>query len=333
MKTVAVNIENLCAKCHSACRHCLLNSQHKITGVDYHRGEAFAKKFYSWLKENKPDLGGMYYVGYSMDFPELPQYADYFVEQTGMHHLMFDGMGFCSDAAMKVLLERLQAAGISQLHFTFYGTENDHDRFAGRTGDFDNMMRTASIAKTLGMSASAGIMVTEENAEQIDGLYRNLFDKGISPLSLLLPHGKGRGYRLSEHRLTKETLKQLPEYIQDKFPDSRYKTEADWLTIGTFPSPKERHLTLSLTPENVDRLENMQPADIISELEAMDEVFYKRIPDVYTLAAQYGRKDNTQLFRFRDLYLQWMKRYLEENPIRPDMTDERYSFSTRIFEE
>ena len=77
----------------------------------------------------------------------------------------------------------------------------------------------------------------------------------------------------------------------------------------------------------------MHPANIIAELEAMDDWFYSNLPDVETLARMYGDTKNMQLFRFRDLYIQWQRRYLMEHPIEPDMTDERYSFSTYIFQE
>ena len=146
MKTVSINIENLCVPCQCSCRHCLLSSCRRATGVDYHRGEAFARKFYDWLKTNRTDLYGMYYVGYCMDFPELTQYASFFREQTGMRHLMFDGMSIRDATETKVLLLSLKESGILRLHFTFYGLLDYHDRFAGRKGDFAYIMKTVSKA-------------------------------------------------------------------------------------------------------------------------------------------------------------------------------------------
>ena len=332
MKTVSVNIQNLCAPCHAACRHCLLDSRHKATGVDYSRGEAFARKFYNWLNENRPELHGMYYVGYCMDFPEAEQFAACFLEQTGMTHFMFDGIAIRKEAETQAFLLSLRTAGIRRLHFTFYGLPTYHDRFAGRKGDFAYIMQTAEIARTIGMSASAGIMVTMENLDQMEALISVLTDVGITDITSILPHGKGRGYGLSDVRLTEAGYRQLPNSIREKLPRDRYRTEGEWLAQGSFPKHTVRHLTLSLALENIDRLEQMHPADIISELEAMDDIFYSKLPDIATLARLYGKPENTQLFRFRDLYLQWQKRYMEEHPIFPDMTDERYSFSTRMFE-
>ena len=331
MNTVAINIQNLCAPCHCTCRHCLLDARRKVFGVSYQRGENFARKFYDWLKENRPDLGGMYYVGYCMDFPEVSQFASYFREQTKLRHFMFDGMAVRTEEETRQFLNSLLESGIQRLHFTFYGLPMYHDRFAGRKGDYDYMMRTARIAGDIGMSVSAGIMVTMENWDQLDALHSKLKSAGFSDITPLLPHAKGRGYGLSHLRLTAECYDRLPEGIRGKLSRDRYRTEGEWLAMGDFPQQSMRHLTLSLTPENIEQVEQMEPAEIIGELEEMDDTFYNMLPDIYTLAAQYGKPENTQLFRFRDLYLQWQKRYLAEYPMFPDMTDERYSFSTRLF--
>ena len=248
-----------------------------------------------------------------------------------MRHFMFDGMAIRDEAETKMLLCSLWEAGIERLHYTFYGLQTYHDRFAGRKGDFAYMMDTARLAQEIGMTVSAGIMVTMENLEQLEALLSGLNSAGIGDITPILPHGKGRGYVLSDLRLTEDGYRRLPDILRDKLPRNRYRTEGEWMAEGNYPRPAFRHLTLSLAPENIDRLEHMPPWEIIAELEAMDDSFYDRLPDTDSLARQYGRAENTQLFRFRDLYLQWQKRYLAEHPTTPDMTDERYSFSTRVF--
>lgn len=331
MKTVSVNIENLCAACHCSCRHCLLNSRHKATGVEYARGEAFARSFYAWMKEHCPEKMGMYYVGYCMDFPEITRYISYFREQTGMDHLMFDGVGIRNREETTQFLREIRQAGIGEIHLTFYGTEAYHDRFAGRKGDFAYMMQVTELAHHFGLKVSAGIMLTRENKGQMDALFAVLADAGILDPYVLLPHAKGRGEKLSHLRLTDADWEELPEHIRAMLPRDRYKTEAQWLEEGKFPEAGARHLTLSLTPDNIERLESMDPGEIIRELEAMDDAFYAKLPDMQTLAQQYGQRENRQLFRYRDWGLQLQKRYMKEHPIYPDMTDERYSFSTRIY--
>lgn len=334
MKTVAVNIENLCAACHCGCRHCLLSSQHRATGVDNKRGIAFAKRFYSWLKKNRPELGGTYYVGYCMDFPELTEYIAWQKAHSGMEHLLFDGMKLRSHAEAVSLLREVFAAGTREIVLTFYGTGEYHDRFAGRRGDFDYLLMLAGLAAEQGLRVSAGIMLTQENMDQMDTLLDTLEKLPLRSCYLILPHAKGRGESLSSLRLTDEDLLLLSPRVQEKLSRSKYKTEAQWLEQSQFPKADSRHLTLSLTPENIDRLESMNPADVIAELEAMDDAYYAALPPVEELAALCGRPDNRQLFRFRDLYLQWQKRYWQTRPMTiTDMNDERYSFSVHAFRE
>ena len=133
-------------------------------------------------------------------------------------------------------------------------------------------------------------------------------------------------------RLTKQTYDQLPGIVKDNFMRVPHRTEAEWISLGQFPEAEGRSLTLALMPDNIDRLEAMEPADIIRELEAIDDAYYAAIPSVSELVDTYGRKDNQQLFRYRDLVLQWQKRYLLEHPISvPDMNDETHSFSIRTY--
>ena len=334
MKTVSVNIENLCVPCRCGCRHCLLSSQHRATGVDYGRGEKFARGFYDWVKKNRPELGGMYYVGYCMDFPELPAYIAYQKEQTGMEHLLFDGLSMRTEPEARELLREIYTVGAREIDLTFYGTPEYHDAFAGRRGDFAYLTMLARLALEMDIRVSAGVMLTRENMDQMETLFDILDNMPLHRCSLILPHAKGRGEGLSHLRLRAEDFGSLSPRVQSHFNRSAYRTETEWLSLDCFPQAHSRHLTLSLTPENIDRLECMDPAAIISELEGLDDAYYAALPSVAELARLCGQPENTQLFRFRDLYLQWQKRWWRTHPMNVlDMNDERHSFSVRVFSE
>ena len=70
MKTISFGIANYCVPCNSHCRHCLLKSCGKATGVDQEAGMAFADRVLKELKEQKPEVSGFYYIGYCMDTPK-----------------------------------------------------------------------------------------------------------------------------------------------------------------------------------------------------------------------------------------------------------------------
>ena len=90
-------------------------------------------------------------------------------------------------------------------------------------------------------------------------------------------------------------------------------------------------MTLVLTPENFEKYSRMSAAEILKELEEMDDRYLNEMPSVRELARMYGNPENQQLFRIRDLALIWQQRYISENGNRIyDMHDETHSFSVHL---
>ena len=148
MKTTSINILNLCVPCYNHCRYCLLSWNGKCLGIEYTRSVEYARNFYNWLKIAHPEIKFVYYFGYSMEHPDLPE-AIKFMQETnspGGEFLQFDGMKMRTRAQLHELLENIRTLGIKLINFTFYGTQQYHDRFAGRKGDFELMMNSLEIA-------------------------------------------------------------------------------------------------------------------------------------------------------------------------------------------
>lgn len=335
MKTLSFSIENLCVPCGCVCRHCLLSAGGKGSGVTYERGEAFAEKFHAWAAKCRPELGVSFYVGYCNDFPQLPQYIRALHKfSPQLRLLQFNGLAIRSEAETESLLETVKDGGMAGFDLTFYGVGAYHDRFAGRKGDYAFLQLLLKKANEIGLDAAVSIAVTQENLNQLPQLLEMLSHYKIARIFAYLPHAKGRGERLSQLRLTAADFDGLAPDVQALFGSVPKRTEAEWIRRGIYPDAQGRHLTLALTGENIDRLESMDPAAVISELEAMDDAYYAAIPTPAELAKQYGNADNQQIFRYRDLMLQWQKRFLKEHPIDiPDMNDERHSFSVRLYDE
>ena len=86
-----------------------------------------------------------------------------------------------------------------------------------------------------------------------------------------------------------------------------------------------------LTPDNIDHFESMSALDILNELEATDDNFLNKMPSVPELAKRFGRPDNQQLYRFRDLLLRWRQEYIKEcGSDLYDMHDEAHHFSIHM---
>lgn len=331
MKTVSLGIENLCVPCHAHCRYCLLSSCGQSTGVDYERGKRFAARLYREILEQRPDLRFFHYIGYCMDCEQLMDYITFSRETNSpsADFLQLNGLKLRDEANTDSFVSELVDAGIKLIDLTFYGLRDYHDRFAGRPGDFDFLVRILQSAHKHSLPTHISIPVTKENAGMMEELITLLESLCCGEIGLFLPHGKGRGRSLKSLRLTAEDLAGLSERVVSKL--SACRTEGEWLKIGGGDEPTKRTLTLSLTPEEIERLEAMSLEEILSYLEGLDDRYYAALPSCEELAVLYGDPDGTRLYRrFRDLYLEWQQRYLAEHNLNIwDMNDETHHFSVR----
>lgn len=332
MKTVSVNVMNLCIPCENRCRYCLLSYDGKVNGVDYKRSEAYAKRFYEWLQINRPDLSFLFGFGYSMEHPDLLE-AIAFCQSIGSatgKFLQFDGMRFRTDEELEVLLQQLKMHGIKLIDLTFYGTESYHDRFAARAGDYQLMMRTLAKANDIDLDVTISIPITHENTAQIDELLADLERYDTQRITCFVPHSEGRGRLLDSVRFSAQDYCNLSENVRNHINRNRFKSESEWLCIG-FPVLEKRALTVTLTPENIDFFEDMPFDETIAYLEKMDDDYFAAIPNAEELAKIYGDPNGDRYYSARDLYLHYQYRYISDNKIDIyDINDERQCFSRRF---
>lgn len=332
MKTVSINVMNLCVPCENRCRYCLLSYDGRIGGVDYKRSEAYAKRFYEWLQDNRPDLSFLFGFGYSMEHPDLLGAIDFchsIGSATG-EFLQFDGMKFRTDAELETLLQQLKDHGIKLIDLTFYGTESYHDRFAARTGDYRLMMNTLVQANKIGLDVTVSIPITHENVNQLDDLIAELEQHGAQQIRCFVPHSEGRGRLLDPVRFSAEDYQNLSDDVRGRINWNRFKTESEWLKYG-FPVNEKRVLTVTLTPDNVGFFEGQSFADTIAYLEKLDDDYYAAIPTVGELAKIYGNLNGDRYYSARDLYLSYQRRYIEDHKLKVyDMNNERQCFSRRF---
>lgn len=332
MKTVSINVMNLCVPCENRCRYCLLSYDGKTGGVDYKRSEAYAKRFYEWLRKNRPDLSFLFGFGYSMEHPDLLGAIDFcrsIGSATG-EFLQFDGMKFRTSEELEALLRQLQAHGIKLIDLTFYGTESYHDRFAARVGDYRLMTDTLAQANRIGLDVTVSIPITHENAQQLDALIGELEQYRTQRIVCFVPHSEGRGRLLEPVRFSAADYESLSGYVRARINRNRFKTEGEWLQYG-FPVNEKRVLTVTLTQKNIAFFEGQSFEETIAYLEKLDDDYYSAIPTVEELAKIYGKPNGDRYYSARDLYLSYQRRYIADNHIQiHDINDERQCFSRRF---
>ncbi len=330
METASFGIANYCVACNSHCRYCLLSSCGRVTGVDYDDGIIFADRVLDEISEHRPDVSGLFYIGYCMDTPKLPDYLRFCRkhDSPGARFLQMNGFAFRSSVELDTLMAEIKREGVELIDLTFYGTERYHDSFAGRKGDFEFNLRMLAAAEKSKLKVNVSIPLLRDNLDQMIELRQTAEIAGANRYSYFLPHSKGRGKQLENLRITKEEFESLPEEVRCSFQKVKHMTEAEWLSSSEFIMPEKRNLTLVLTPENYMHYAKMSAVTILKELEAMDDEFISKMPSVSELAERYGRTDNQQLYRFRDLLLRWRQEYIAETGYAIyDMHDETHSFS------
>ena len=333
MKTISFGIANYCVPCHAHCRYCLLSSCGKATGVDNDTGMAFADRVIREFREADPAFNCFYYVGFCMDMPDLPGYIrfcrDHHSPASGF--LQMNGFAFRSDDDLRQLMNGIRENGVELIDLTFFGTEEYHDRFAGRKGDFAFLLRMFAAANEASLPVNVSILLLRENLDQMPELRQKLTAFQMGKCLYFLPHSKGRGRSLADQRVTRQEFETLPEEIRERFSSTRHLTEAEWLTSGELTEPTERNLNLVLTPDNIGELNRMSARELLQFLEDMDNRYLEQMPSIQELAERYGDPDNRQLFRLRDLALKWQQKYISDtgNTIY-DMHDETHHFTVHL---
>lgn len=330
LKTTSINILNLSVPCNNHCKYCLLSWDGNCLGIADERAMNYAKRFYSWLKKKRPEMNFVYYFGYSMEHPKLFEVIDFLQETNspGGKFLQFDGMNMRSNDELEELFIQLKNKGIQLIDFTFYGMEAYHDKFAGRKNDFDLMMRSLRIALDKGLQVEVGIPVIKDNINQIDELISILPQEEIR-IFLFTPHSNGRGIHLADSKITANDYENMSDVCKKLLNRDKNRTPLEWLN-ASFKEVEHRILTLSLLPSNIDKLENQEFDKTILELERMDEAYYQVIPSFRELLRMYANEKDNHLYTQKDLYIQYRRRYIEENHLDIiDLTDERFSGSIR----
>ncbi len=333
MRTSSISVCSLCVPCHCRCRHCLLSWDGSLHGADYERSQSYALRFYNWISQNRPELGFNFYFGYSMEHPHLLD-AITFAQSIGSppgRFLQFDGMAFRPQSQLRDFLSKLREAGIELIDLTFYGMGQYHDRFAGRQGDFDYLLRVLSTANEIGLDVQLGLPLTAESAPQAGQLLDIWGQYDSVRQSLFIPHAEGRGKFLEPIRFSDADFAALDKRAKILVNSSRFKSEARCLSEAAFPEYKNRALGLVLTNENMEQFEAMPFEETIAYLEKLDEDYYAALPSLPELAEKYGNRENHRWYSLRDLHMKYQRRFIEENGlIIHDINDERGHFSRRF---
>ena len=333
MKTTSVLIQSLCVPCSDRCRYCLLSWDGKTVGAGWERSVSLAERYIKELKEQAPDIKTSFSFGYSMEHPDLRQ-ALRTLRRLGSpaaDFLQCDGMKMRDEKECASLTDMLVSEGVKELNFTVYGPAEYHDRFAGRKGDFELILRMMAATKNAGLYFTAGVPLTGGNIDQTDGVVNVLKSAGCGKIRLFIPHEEGRGRSLSKIRLRQSELRRISPENRGLLNGNIYRSEGEWLKEPEPVREDERMILVSLRADNIDGYEKRGALSVVREIEQLDEAYYASFPGFKELADMYGDKSGDKMYRYRDLYHHYRTLYAEEHGVSVyDVTDERQSGSRRF---
>ena len=331
MTTESILIQTLCVPCGCHCRYCLLSSDGRATGVPWDRAVAFARRFIPEARKAAPGTRCTLTFGYACEHPDLKGALRVLreLDSPQASFLQCDGMRLRDAGECAALARMLREEGVKDLNFTFYGLRAYHDRFAGRAGDFDGMLRMIRAASGASLGVSAGVPLTKESAGQAEELVDILEGAGCGKVRLFIPHEEGRGRALAAARLEAGDLSALPAALSGRLNGAVYKTEAEWIADAPAPETK-RMLLVTLRPDNIEAYEAMTAAALIGHIEALDERYYAAFPSFDELAARCGDPRGPKLYSRRDLFAHYRTLYAAARGVKVcDVTDETRSGSRR----
>src|SRR5208282_3813091 len=106
-----------------------------------------------------------------------------------------------------------------------------HDKWAGKKGEFDQLVRASWTAGEIGIEFGENIFLTKSTLPLLDELM-DLLDAipGRKSRSIGPVHYRGRAQKMEEERITEDIMQALPDRINQYFHTKHdMKTERDWI--------------------------------------------------------------------------------------------------------
>ena len=306
--------------CHCRCRHCLLRSGEKLSKVPFAKVRALAERFVRWRTQAGLEFSVDLVAGYQCDSPEYLECAQFNKQhgQSAWWFMPLNGTRIKDDAELEGFLSALKTQGITSIGLTFYGLGEDHDRWAGRPGDFNYILRLARMSVDHGLDRQETVFLSQtglghmpELIGLLDSLSGNV-GRSVCPWDF-----RGFGKRLESERILAKQVDGLPDEVKRHVNLDAYASEAEWIgriATGSIPVKSRRLYMLSVWEENIRELEATECDRILENMRSKDDSLRQALPSLQELASLYGDKSEDRLYKLRDLQWKWTDAHIESHP-------------------
>lgn len=316
--------------CAHSCKYCSMGNK-RLTRISNDRYASFIMRFLEWgeAKHMLP-YPIEYTLNYSDDYDRATLEMLHMLKQRSdrkypLGGITLGGLRCRSNEELRAWLVERQSFGCETVHASFVGNRETHDYWNGRSGNFDFIMATLSLAGELGMALGARLFVIKSTLASLNDLSEKL--------DRLPQHNDNWRYaqpffyagwasRFEEERIDEETRDSLPGWlaplIQNGAQRDIWRSEREWIAHiqNINEHPTEVNLILNLTDENIDRLERMSCEAIVAEYEQRTRAAYAAVPSFHELCDLYGDKGGRHIYELeRCIEMKWLDRHLAKHPL------------------
>ena len=327
------------APCSNFCKFCSVGFKW-FDDISIDTQERIVQRFHAWAK-TKPEP---VHVGAAMQYTHA-----YLSEEesrrmrcmgdageNGILPLQMNGCRFMPSDELREMFSRHKRAGYDSYMFTICGTPPVHDRWVGRAGEFEALMRMARAGADTGFRREEKVFLSVDSIPVLREVLARLdalpgpHSRRVFPFMYI-----GNAHNLEPKRISYDTLLAVPEeaypymdleYDRPGHPLAlrNYASEREWCAqyaAGLLQEEEDRkYIMVRLTEENV-------PTLLTGDCEALYRHYcgrfasaFEQIPPLAELCKMYGDTENDRLYLRFELERKWVMRYLRTQ--RPDLLED-----------
>lgn len=322
LKEDKFHIRAFFAPCACRCSFCCLGDYPKDEQISFEDYERVMKKFSSVV-----DIYGMRLRSFIYNCPEhsyvkkqIELYNSLPMEKMEYVQLDLNGTKIKSADEIVSWFDMLQDAGVEKVAFSWFGTEQTHDRFVNRKGYYQYLNLCANEAKKRNMPVISKVFLYKGIIGEIDELISHLNEFSTTIICAFMEYS-GNAKQMEKEFLTVQDLNSLStktkKYI-DKVYRDKFKTEKEWILLakeGLFPRFNIVDYVLYLDSSNIQHILDSSVEDIISEFRKMNTEFQNSFGEIKDLALKYGDLDCEILYECRDMLRKWLEQHFEKESL------------------
>ncbi len=177
------------------------------------------------------------------DMPDLAEYA----VAKGLRAVLSTNGTLIDDP----MAQRLKSIGVSYVGVSLDGLPENHDRFRGQTGAFDQALAGIRSCKRAGIKVGLRYTITRHNLQDLPGIFDLLESEKIPRVCFYHLAYSGRGRKIAADDLSHDQIRRLLDTIIDRAADFHSRgLPKEILTVGNHCDGP--YLTLRLLKEGRD---------------------------------------------------------------------------------